>query len=86
MDLSFQRVGNNIAPIQILNISCQRMRSGQFHFHVDRFAFGVYYRPEEAREHEGVVDLVREVGTAGADYVGPVRERLLREDFGVRIC
>ena len=63
-----------------------RVDGGMFHFLVDPGGADVERAAEDERETQDVVDLVREVGTPGADHrVGARLARLVRHDFRVRI-
>ncbi len=60
---------------------------GHLHFLVDRRRADVERPPEDVREAEYVVDLVREIRAAGADHrVGPRLARDLGHDFGHGVC
>ena len=63
-----------------------RVDGGMLHFLVDAGGADVERAAEDEREAQDVVDLVREVGTPGADHrVGARFARLVRHDFRVRI-
>ena len=63
-----------------------RIDGGMLHFLVDAGGADVERAAEDEREAQDVVDLVREVGTPGADHrVGARLARLVRHDFRVRI-